>query len=85
MYVCMFICVYTYTHSKPIQTCCAVSTHRYVLLVSGLNLGSSWCDQLSVTLLVDYITGQLGGPAVRHRGREGGEEGGREGRGERNV
>ena len=38
--------------------------HRYVLLLSGLNLGSSWSDQLSVELLVDYITGQLGGEAV---------------------
>lgn len=38
---------------------------RYVVLVSGLNLGSSWCDQLSVEMFVDYITGQLGGPAVR--------------------
>ena len=38
---------------------------RYVVLVSGLNLGSSWCDQLSVEMFVDYITGQLGGPSVR--------------------
>ena len=38
--------------------------HRYVLLSSGLNLGSSWSDQLSVELLVDYITGQLGGEEV---------------------
>ena len=42
-----------------------VAMCRYVVLVSGLNLGSSWCDQLSVEMLVDYITGQLGGPAVR--------------------
>ena len=33
---------------------------RYVLLVSGLNLGSAWCDQLSIQLLVDYLSGQLG-------------------------
>ena len=38
---------------------------RYVLLVSGLCLGSSWCDQLSVEMLVDYVTGQLGGGKVR--------------------
>ena len=38
---------------------------RYVVLVSGLNLGSSWCDQLSVEMFVDYVTGQLGTPAVR--------------------
>ena len=42
-----------------------VAMCRYVVLVSGLNLGSSWCDQLSVEMFVDYITGQLGGPAVR--------------------
>ena len=34
---------------------------RYVLMLSGLNLGSSWCDQLSIEMMVDYITGQLGG------------------------
>ena len=38
---------------------------RYVLLVSGLCLGSPWCDQLSVEMLVDYVTGQLGGGEVR--------------------
>lgn len=42
-----------------------VAMCRYVVLVSGLNLGSSWCDQLSVEMLVDCITGQLGGLAVR--------------------
>lgn len=42
-----------------------VAMCRYVVLVSGLNLGSSWCDQLSMEMFVDYITGQLGGPAVR--------------------
>ncbi len=30
--------------------------------MSGLNLGSSWSDQLSVEMMVDYVTGQLGGP-----------------------
>ncbi|CAI8054295.1 DNA polymerase delta subunit 2 [Geodia barretti] len=34
---------------------------RYVLLVSGLGMGSSWCDQLSLEMFVDYVTGQLGG------------------------
>lgn len=38
------------------------SHYRFVVLLSGLNLGSSWCDQLSVEMLVDYVTGQLGGP-----------------------
>lgn len=42
------------------QTVC----HRYVVLLSGLNLGSSWSDQLSVEMLTDYITGQLGGVKV---------------------
>ena len=37
---------------------------RYVLLVSGLGIGSSWSDQLSIEMLVDYITGQLGGASV---------------------
>ena len=37
---------------------------RYVLLVSGLGIGSSWSDQLSIEMLVDYITGQLGGVSV---------------------
>lgn len=35
-----------------------------MLLVSGLNLGSSWTDQLSVEMMTDYITGQLGGVKV---------------------
>ncbi len=37
---------------------------RYVLFVSGWNLGSSSCDQLSVDMMVDYVTGQLGGAKV---------------------
>ena len=37
---------------------------RYVVLVSGLNIGSSWYDQLSIQSFVDYVTGQLGGPQV---------------------
>ena len=41
-----------------------VCVFRYVLLVSGLGMGSSWCDQLSLEMLVDYVTGQLGGPSV---------------------
>ena len=39
-------------------------SHPLTVLLSGLNLGSSWSDQLSVELLVDYITGQLGEAAV---------------------
>ena len=38
---------------------------RYVVLMSGLNLGSSWSDLLSVEMMTDYITGQLGGVKVR--------------------
>ena len=34
------------------------------MLLSGLNLGSSWCDQLSTEMMVDYVTGQLGGAKV---------------------
>ena len=34
------------------------------MLVSGLEMGSSWCDQLKIEMLVDYITGQLGGAEV---------------------
>lgn len=37
---------------------------RYIVLVSGLNLGSAWCDQISVEMLMDYITGQMGAPEV---------------------
>lgn len=37
---------------------------RYVVLVSGLNMGSSWYDQLSIQSFIDYVTGQLGGPQV---------------------
>ena len=48
------------------RSLCVVYVCRYVLLVSGLGLGSSWSDQLSVDMLVDYITGQLGGAAVSH-------------------
>ena len=34
------------------------------MLVSGLNIGSAWYDQLSIQTFVDYVTGQLGGPKV---------------------
>ncbi len=34
-------------------------------MVSGLNVGSKWCDQLSIEMMVDYIAGQLGGANVR--------------------
>ena len=37
------------------------------MLVSGLNVGSSWFDQLSIQMFVDYITGQLGGQLVSYR------------------
>ena len=37
--------------------------HRYIALVSGLNVGSSHCDQLSLQLFIDYITGSVGGTA----------------------
>ena len=40
------------------------SMFRFVVLVSGLNIGSAWFDQLSIQMLVDYITGQAGGPQV---------------------
>ena len=40
------------------------SIFRFVVLVSGLNIGSAWFDQLSIQMLVDYITGQAGGPQV---------------------
>eukprot|EP00731_Ephydatia_muelleri_P028441 Em0020g85a len=33
---------------------------KYVVLVSGLNLGSPWCDRVSIEMFVDYVTGQLG-------------------------
>ena len=39
-------------------------SNRYVLLVSGLNIGSSWCDNTSVQMLIDYICGQIGGYQV---------------------
>ena len=38
---------------------------RYVVLVSGLNLGSPWCDRVSIEMFVDYVTGQLGAHKVR--------------------
>ena len=40
--------------------------------MSGLNLGSLWTSQLSIQMMADYITGQLGGPKVcseRGKGR----------------
>ena len=46
---------------------CVCLCSRYVLLVSGLGMGSSWCDQLSIEMMVDYITGQLGGVSVSQR------------------
>ena len=38
-------------------------TCRYVLLVSGLNLGSSHSNEF-IEMMVDYITGQLDGAEV---------------------
>ena len=34
---------------------------RYVVLVSGLNVGSAHCNQLALQLMVDYLSGCLGG------------------------
>lgn len=50
------------TADLPLQTPRpALSTDRYVLLVSGLGLGSSQADSmLGLQLMVDMITGQLG-------------------------
>ena len=36
---------------------------RYIAIVSGLNVGSAHCDQLSLQLFIDYVTGVVGGPA----------------------
>ena len=38
---------------------------RYIAIVSGLNIGSDHCSQLSVEVLVDYLAGHLGGPRDR--------------------
>ena len=38
---------------------------RYVMLLSGLNVGSPWCNQLAIQMMVDYASGQLCGPQVR--------------------
>lgn len=56
---------------KHVVDCCLSSCFRYVLLVSGLNLGSMWSSQLSVQMMVDYIAGQLGGPKVCSEGGKG--------------
>ena len=34
---------------------------RYVVFVSGLNVGSAHCNQLALQLMVDYLSGCLGG------------------------
>lgn len=34
----------------------------YVMLLSGLNVGSSWSDRLSLEVTVDYVCGQAAGP-----------------------
>jgi len=59
------VCFAELPEQEEISTMETNGEDKYVVLVSGLNLGSSWCDQLSVEMLVDYITGQLGGLAVR--------------------
>jgi DNA polymerase delta subunit 2 len=45
----------------------------YIALVSGLNVGSDHCSQLSIEMLVDYLAGHLGGPKdhehIRHVAR----------------
>ena len=35
-----------------------------MLLVSGLNVGSLWSDHTSLQMLIDYISGQIGGDKV---------------------
>ena len=35
---------------------------RYIVLLSGLNVGSNHSDQLSVEMMVDYLTGFCGAP-----------------------
>ena len=39
---------------------------RYVLMVSGLGIGSTSRDPLTLQLLVDTVIGHLGGPQVGH-------------------
>ncbi len=33
---------------------------RYVILVSGLNIGSAWCDHSSIQMFIDFVCGQTG-------------------------
>ncbi len=39
--------------------------YRYIAIVSGLNVGSAHCDQLSLQLFIDYITSTVDRAANR--------------------
>ena len=58
--VCMVLCC---VFISPL--CC-----RYVVFVSGLNVGSAHCDQLALQLMVDYLSGCLGGVEDQARMRK---------------
>lgn len=38
---------------------------RYLILVSGLNIGSPWSDRLAIQMFIDLVSGQLCSTAVR--------------------
>jgi DNA polymerase delta subunit 2 len=61
---------YTYCGIPPqtsisVDSCLEQGEDRYVLLVSGLGIGSTSRDPLALQLLVDTVIGHLGGPQDR--------------------
>jgi len=69
-FVCMFyhsilLCIYYHLYVCLIRVFYFVLC-RYIALVSGLNVGSAHCDQLSLQLFINYITGSIVGGAADH-------------------
>ncbi|XP_062507912.1 DNA polymerase delta subunit 2-like isoform X2 [Corticium candelabrum] len=61
---------YTYCGIPPqdiisLDSCLQQGEDRFVLLVSGLGVGRSSRDPLPLQLLIDTVSGQLGGPFVQ--------------------
>ena len=50
----------------------ALREDKYVALVSGLALGAEGGEALGAQLLVDYLSGNLGGECAPRGGRRGG-------------
>lgn len=56
---------YIYNQSLMVHPYCSAEEDKYVVLLSGLCIGSSLANPLQFQLLVDHITGHLGDEKVQ--------------------